>query len=349
MPRPYLSKSDHNPNLHVDVDLALGSDEKDGARWRSSPPLLFGALPPQPMFVMGMVASILYLVVGTLTRLVSVQIGSVWMEVAFLITAAFLVSGGVVYFRVSGARPPKSFVDSVPKKSDLSKRVRIVGPARVLYAARPQPAGDFEPQVFLVPFALPDRRTLAIIAYAVLSAALMGVVVVFQRFGLLPKNSGPWNFWAAMGVASLPLALAWPTYLRVAPGRLDVLRYPFLGSGAPTITKLDLRSSRVVVNVAKGVIRIGPVTQTGVAGLSAPEAGQQLSPSAAPEAKGLVSSAPPSAAGATTAASADVLIPDVVIPIGFWVPRRAQLARAIAEGAVSTASTPPLPDDALSG
>jgi hypothetical protein len=300
------------------------------------------------MFVMGMVASILYLVVGTLTRLVSVQIGSVWMEVAFLITAAFMVSGGVVYFRVSGARPPKSFVDSVPKKSDLSKRVRIVGPARVLYAARPRPGDEFEPQVFLVPFALPDRRTLAIIAYVLLSAALMVVVVIFQRFGLLPKNPGPWNFWAAMGVASLPLALAWPTYLRVAPGRLDVLRYPFLGSGAPTITKLDLRSSRVVVNIGRGVIRIGPPAPAGGAGVSARETAPELASSVAPDTKEVAGPAPVSRVSGDPAAPIPPS-PDVLIPIGFWVPRRAQLARAIAEGALSTAATPPLPDDALSG
>ena len=50
----------------------------------------------------------------------------------------------------------------------------------------------------------------------------------------------------------------WPTYLRISPGRLDVVRYQFLGAGKPRVRTIDLRTARVLVQLRSQSVVVQP-------------------------------------------------------------------------------------------
>ena len=47
-----------------------------------------------------------------------------------------------------------------------------------------------------------------------------------------------------------------PVYLRIVPGRLDILRYRFLGSKAHSTESFDLTSARVIVDANNEVVGV---------------------------------------------------------------------------------------------
>lgn len=70
---------------------------------------------------------------------------------------------------------------------------------------------------------------------------------------------GPLQFWAGFGLASIAAAFLTPTYVRVAPGSLDILRFGWRPKGLPAYEHWDLRECRVLVDTRLKRARItGP-------------------------------------------------------------------------------------------
>jgi hypothetical protein len=69
-------------------------------------------------------------------------------------------------------------------------------------------------------------------------------IELFQR----PVN-GYVTLVTGFAVGGLLTGVLWPTYLRLVPGRLDVIRYSLLGRGVVECVKHDLRSSAVLVDL----------------------------------------------------------------------------------------------------
>lgn len=93
-----------------------------------------------------------------------------------------------------------------------------------------------------------------------LSIALGIIIVVAIHFTVTgySRKSAP-NYFEIMGGVALGMGIAAflrPTYIRVAPGVLDIFRYGFLGSGVPDVERYDLRTARILIDTEERLIRI---------------------------------------------------------------------------------------------
>lgn len=165
---------------------------------------------------------------------------------------------------------------------------------------------SFEPRIFPGFFAVSPSKGL-MWAWGVLLFVFIiaGVAAVSVRPGLGDMISGYQMPFAAF-LASAILFLAHPTYLRVAPGRIEVLHYTAFTRRARRCEVHDLRTARVLVELnTRQVIIESPCTIASLDGVTCFWFG--------------------------------------------WMPRSDEFAHAVLEAAISTAPTPPLPEDELVG
>ncbi len=126
--------------------------------------------------------------------------------------------------------------------------------------------GGFEPVVARAWFAV--RRTGAY-QHAVLVATLLiaaAMVLGWRAFlgapNLMLMPGGTFlniaAFAAAFGAGSLVAEWLWPTYVRVAPGRLDVFVYPFLARGRPRVRSYRLAEHGLCVHFGRFAAAVEP-------------------------------------------------------------------------------------------
>lgn len=135
--------------------------------------------------------------------------------------------------------------------SDDRYRLRVISTPRLIWALRGLSNQPFEPVVFPIVYAVPMRRWIAVALWITLSA--VGYVLWWWLkskvdFGGFMMR-GPlqtWEVWGVMALAAAPFIWAWPAYLRVSPGRIDLFRYPFLGAGRPSVVTFDIRQARIL-------------------------------------------------------------------------------------------------------
>ncbi len=105
---------------------------------------------------------------------------------------------------------------------------------------------------------LETRSSLALRAEAGLFTAVIAAVIVgihLRMFGTWSGISAP-HIIGAWGLASVVRALLRPEYIRIAPGVIDVFRYPILGLGTPRFERFNLRAASVAVDLPTGATRI---------------------------------------------------------------------------------------------
>jgi hypothetical protein len=127
------------------------------------------------------------------------------------------------------------------------------------------PGEPFEPVIVRVVVASKPSRAFVWtwVVSGVLS--LVGVVAMF-KYGLsgLGPGASPLTsfmyFYFAFGASagSLIATFVFPTYLRIAPGRLDVFRFPAMGRGRPEVSTFDLRRLKVTVMLGSSSIVLQP-------------------------------------------------------------------------------------------
>lgn len=211
-------------------------------------------------FVVGVFVSLGFVVGMVFGRVLGLQ--GFWFGVAGGVLGALIFAIGM--WRRHAARPPTAFVRGLPKNVDETFRLRLIASARDVYRVlyRP-PLGDesFEPRIFALRAAVPAPagRWYAIwIVGIVLVSILWTWFRVQYRAQIGLSLLGPWDYWAIMCLLTLPFMWTWPTYLRISPGRLDVLRYPLLGAGKPRVRTIDLRHARVLVNLRAQSVIVEP-------------------------------------------------------------------------------------------
>ncbi len=213
----------------------------------------------------------IFFVVGVFVSLgfvVGTAIGSLLALHAFWIGVAGAVVGGLVFaigmWRRRTGRLPKDFGLALPKLVDDTFRLRLVATRRDVYRVlyeTPLSEESFEPRVFALRAAVPAPAgrwyTLWIVGIV-----LVSLVWTWYRIQLRGNMGisliGPWDYWAIMCLMTLPFMWTWPTYLRVSPGRLDVVRYGLMGSGTPHVQRIDLRAARVLVNLRAMTVIVQP-------------------------------------------------------------------------------------------
>ena len=228
-------------------------------------------------------------------------------------------------FERGGAIRPKIPFESLKS----SKRIHIcVLPRLAIRMIRSLPQADhgFEPEVARVPLALgfdAHTRRLAVLGGIL---GLAGAVIGLTVFG--------WDrvhiaviFWFVMGMCMLGSVVIpeffFATYVRVIPGRLDVIRAPLIGSSMHTLASFDLRGRPLVINEV--ALYVEPPREPGTprpAKIWSKRWSQGMihPPECNPEAVSLIMS-----------------------------PARRQLLLAIVQAAVTHAPTPEIPPDKLVG
>lgn len=209
-------------------------------------------------FMVGIAVTVATVVGGLLARLIGVNFWAV-------VSAAIAASVGVwLWFMSTRALPrvPGGVKYPISAEADEQYRLRVCLSERQAHAVLGTPLSNdpFEPRVFPVPLAMPTPAWPVWVSYLVLTIGLsVAWMFVRKRFmgaiGPWPMI-GPWDFWAIMCVCLVPYAWTWPTYLRITPGRLEVMRYKFLGMGSPEVTSFDLRRVGLLIDLGPGSVQI---------------------------------------------------------------------------------------------
>ena len=239
------------PNPDRDVYVV----SQKSRRGRMCPPKdlarLVNPLRPPAFFMVGLAMLITSFVVGTITRAAGLKLG---IALDIVVALAALVAGLTVRqlrIRRRGARPDLRGNAS----EDSAYRLRCWGHSRDCGAVAPLNDDPFEPQIYFVPFQLPVRRVWGVLFWIAVSTVFCLILVVGRNKGVIPRgitHSGPldtFDTWACMALASFVLMPAFPTYYRVSPGRVDIIRYGFFGMGGGRTESFDLRRARLLVNV----------------------------------------------------------------------------------------------------
>ncbi|TVQ63390.1 MAG: hypothetical protein EA378_02035 [Phycisphaerales bacterium] len=168
-------------------------------------------------------------------------------------------------------------VAPVPHKPDPTARVNIALYADQLNRLLPLRDEVFEPEVFWrlgVPVSgVPedagsdDAGASSRSAQAARFGTVLQVLWVAACVAVMIFLPSGWVQTAVLvGGAGIVLAVRYrrPTYLRVVPGRLDIMRQPTLGLGwglglRPTIESIDLRTPRVLVDLRSAQVLLHPV------------------------------------------------------------------------------------------
>jgi hypothetical protein len=129
--------------------------------------------------------------------------------------------------------------------------------------------GGFEP-IIIRPWLGIQRGKHYHCTVGVAAALSLALVVAFglATTGSLQPLFQSFRMWGVFGLvtaASLGTAeFLFPTYLRLAPGRLDIFHYRLLGRGEPIVTTYDLKSVPLCVDFQSATIVIEPPRPPGV-------------------------------------------------------------------------------------
>ncbi|HYD00978.1 MAG TPA: hypothetical protein VEB22_07100 [Phycisphaerales bacterium] len=189
-------------------------------------------------------------------RYVSIPGGRAGIPIAL----AALLLLWILFTTVRSWRARRS-VGPMEKKLDFDLvRFAVVGtPAQVrpLVAAGELRDEPFEPVVIFTPriFPLPGAGTAVLV---VTTIAFNALLVLLKKTTTLPVMGFGWlTIMAGIAVGVAVQILIWPTYTRVAPGRLDVMRFR-LGSGRPEVTTINLRRACVLAHLSQSSLFVKP-------------------------------------------------------------------------------------------
>jgi hypothetical protein len=155
---------------------------------------------------------------------------------------------------------------ALPLRADPAARVRVVAwtdQARELLTVDRAP---FEPEEFRA--FLPDRapgwfRERRAAVGTTGWNTVMPLVWYIPVLVMITSGRGAVDpIWAVPALGLAFAVVGWlfrrPTYVRVTPGTVEVLRYPTLGKGEPDVTRIDVASHPVVLDVKSGRLVAGP-------------------------------------------------------------------------------------------
>lgn len=197
---------------------------------------------------------------------------SVAVEIGLLCVMLGGVAAFAIVWRRRAARRLALSAANPPLESLPDARVVCAGTAAELAPFGPLTDLPFEPAVFWASFARPmPRRTLW---WLVAGGLIAGIVVSFtlrQVVGL--RDMIVYPIWVSLALVFVLYAACWPTYLRVTPGRLELLCYSAFRRAPALVREHDLRTCRVIVDLPRRLLFMDPPLTVGGQTTSA-EAGQ---------------------------------------------------------------------------
>ena len=250
-----------------------------------------------------------------------ILVGAV-LVLAMLWFARWAVRSSAKEGKVVGQMPPF-------ESGESNRRIRILTrPMEAIEMLRSIPGmrSGFEPEIARVPLAVgldPAARRLAWLGGLLGLVSAIAFEFMFYR-SITELSVTIWFFMGmtALGAIVLP-EFVFPTYVRVIPGRLDVIRTPLFGNEFVTVKSFDLRHRHIIL--AGAVIFIEPERAKGE------EAPMKVKSGKWPHA---------------------MMYPDDYVPDAVSLsltPARKRLLLAALWAATTQAPTPDLPDDRLIG
>lgn len=235
-------------------------DELDYAlqgHWKFAAPVVLGSVMPAqgPVGTAFVMATVIALAMALLLN--TSGVGGSWMsDGMWLLTVVF--GAAILTFvlrrwyggkRVAASETlPMSHVALYTYRLTVICDRRQAATIEALRAADREGAG--EPVVFRVPMATPRNPALAILTGIVMAIAAIAGYQALSSYNVLHGSCCAWIGAIFVGVL-LPFAFLWPTYLRISPGKLDVMRFGVLGGKARTTTYY-LSRSIVFIHTEKG-------------------------------------------------------------------------------------------------
>lgn len=125
--------------------------------------------------------------------------------------------------------------------------------------------------LFLIPvvgfFALRNLAGASALVAGIGAGVLMGLLsLLLGGWGGVLKATGFMGYaltGAGMVGGLVSAELIWPVYLRIVPGRLDIFRYGFLGSGKPEVETHDLKVQGVCMDFGTYTMALEPERPVG--------------------------------------------------------------------------------------
>lgn len=173
---------------------------------------------------------------------------AIWSFVVLACVLAWLVVKWVRR-RLAVRRAGRTF----PAWLDASVRLRMVGHAEQLERVMAmEPPGDvaFEPVVAYASMSLKLSRAANIVWTVVAIASAVLMETLRSAAGLPIPRAGFLTVAASVAIGGVVAVFIWPSYLRVVPGRIDILRYR-LWSRRPTVEVIDVRGAAVLAHLEK--------------------------------------------------------------------------------------------------
>lgn len=143
---------------------------------------------------------------------------------------------------------------------------RVQCEARAVEVARLLSLGEiadrpFEPHVFYAPGAAqaPGEQLLLRGALCALGMVLLVSMAVGWLPPWLPMGAEWWFGYVPLliGGSSLLVGLMFPTYIRIVPGRIEILEFSWLGRRVKHVDRVSLRNQRVLVDTFVSAVMIG--------------------------------------------------------------------------------------------
>lgn len=190
------------------------------------------------------------LVVGT-------HSGLGWLDRAVTggIAACFFIPAAALAFAIPYLirllrlpRAPEWVTEAIDHSSDSRFRLRLIASSRIAERLRPLGEPPSEPLIFRVTQNFTRvggwEPAPVLVLFCIIALCWLGVngLPAANRYYVMPLFAFGW-----VGVVGA-WSFCWPTYLRIAPGRLDVICYGFLGRGDPETQTYDLSTAGLVVD-----------------------------------------------------------------------------------------------------
>lgn len=192
-----------------------------------------------------------------------------------LVGLGIVVVAIVVFIAIVLRRNAKAAVpETIPRTTNLAFRLRMMGKeahsTAIVNALTPD--ANFEPVIIRLWFGharesvevnklghpkfFDQGGVSARIWWIAGAITVGGLVLASWTTGWSLIKFDMWTMWAGMGLVTLIATWIKPSYLRIAPGQLDVMEFGPMGVGRVRCSTYDLRRVKIAINLPVGVARI---------------------------------------------------------------------------------------------
>ena len=149
--------------------------------------------------------------------------------------------------------------DLPPVPLDVTTRLACVGSPRQLKKCGEFTDLPFAPVFFSATFAQPFSWVMVMVAVVPAIPAIVGCQYLIAHLAGTPilEFTMMTNVFAGsggVGCAAGIVGWLWPTYFRIVPGRLDVMRFNNLLNRPVSVERYNLRTAKLLIDLRRGVI-----------------------------------------------------------------------------------------------